>query len=157
MEERLLPFLLFLISCLGYSTKSLLPSYFKTIYINDVKNLTTKPLIENTMKEEVIRAFTKDGSLQVSSDRNSDMSMEIEIKEYKKSPQEYDASQTVYRWRIKITVHVLCTDQVKNRVFWEGDVSFWEDMGRTEEEEETIEKICKKIAEDIVTKTITNW
>ncbi len=146
------------IFCCGYSTRALLPPYLKSIYISQPVNNTTKPMLEEVLKRNLEMSFIKDGNLKVvGSIDEASLICETTIKNYSKSPVEYTVDQFVRHWRITITVHVKCTDQIKNRIFWEGDVSFWEDIQRIEDEEKAIDTLFKRISQEIVVKTVTNW
>lgn len=115
-------------------------------------------MLEEVLKRNLEMSFIKDGNLKVvGSIDEASLICETTIKNYSKSPVEYTVDQFVRHWRITITVHVKCTDQIKNRIFWEGDVSFWEDIQRIEDEEKAIDTLFKRISQEIVVKTVTNW
>ncbi|MBN2378770.1 hypothetical protein JXM67_03090 [candidate division WOR-3 bacterium] len=154
--------LLFLIGftycgCCGYSTRSLLPTYIKTINIAEVKNRTLHPLLAEDLNDRLVTAFTRDGRLRVSPDPSADLVLIIEITGYKRSAAVYDDSHNVSEWRYELRYSGNCTDQLKNNVLWEGTQQVFEVIDADVDEEDGIEQLLKSAADLIVQNILVAW
>jgi hypothetical protein len=143
--------------CCGYSTRSLLPTYIKTINIAEVKNRTLQPLLAADLNDRLVTAFTRDGRLRVSPDPSADLVLTIEITSYKRSAEVYDASRNVSEWRYELRYEGNCTDQVKNNVLWEGTERALEVIDADVDEEEGITELLESAADLIVQNVLVAW
>lgn len=153
-----LPVLAILLNCCGYSTRSLLPSYLRTIAIPLATNQTIRPQLGEQLTDLLIRSFNQDGHLRVVSGDQGNLVLECQITNYSKIPPAYTANQQVLAWRITIDAHVKCADLVKYQTLWEGSAQGWVTYDpNTQSEDDGIKGAMQKLSEEIVRKTITAW
>ncbi len=149
--------LLFWLSCCGYSTKSLLPSHFKNIYIEIFENRTIKIGLGEEMTREIIKQLTADGSLRVSGESKAQLKITGQISYFNKEPYVYSGNQTIDKYRISLRCNVQCIDLVKNEVYWEGEVSDWALIEQNQDESIGISEAMTKVAKETVRRILTNW
>ena len=143
------------ISCCGYSTRSLMPDYLQRIYIDLFENRTLKAGLDEIATNAVVEAFRSGSSLRIVNEASADLVLEGGVSGYSKSPHTYTSDQTILEYKITIKYSVRCLDKVRNEVFWEGDVSDWALYDT--DEEGAISEAAKKTAERLVTNILTNW
>lgn len=143
------------LSCCGYSTRSLMPDYLKRIHIDFFENRTLKAGLDEVATNAVIEAFRSGSSLRIVDEGSADLVLEGGVSGYSKSPHTYTSDQTILEYKITIRYSVRCVDKARNEVFWEGDVSDWALYDT--DEEQSIREAAKKAAERLVTNILTNW
>lgn len=155
MKKALL--ILFLFLACGYSTRSLLPAYLKTISILPVKNETVRPGLGEALTHQLIQGFTRDGRLRVV-ESAPDLLLECRITNFNRTPHAYDAAQRVSSYKISMEASARCQNRVRSELLWEGLVSIWVlyDPG-SETEEDGIRKGIEELSREILDKTLTAW
>lgn len=143
--------------CCGYSTRALLPSYLKTIYISEVENKTLRPLLAENLRDGLVLAFTRNGRLRVSSDASADLVLRISVTGYKRTAAVYDASRNVTQWKYELRFEGNCRDRVKNTVLWDERKTTSEVLDASLDEEEGIRKLLERAADEIVRSTLLAW
>lgn len=144
-----------MISCCGYSTRSLMPEYMQKIYIGILENRTLKPGLDELATNAVIEAFRSGSNLRIVDESSADLVLEGSVSGFSKDPHTYTSDQTILQYKITVKYSMRCIDKVRNEVFWEGDVSDWA-LYETDEEQ-GIRDASKKAAERLVTSVLTNW
>jgi hypothetical protein len=142
-------------SCCGYSTRSLLPDYIKKLHIKIFNNKTVKIGLEELATNAVLEAFRSGSGLRIVDEKSADIIIDGDVSGFSKDPLTYTAGQTILEYKITIKFSIRCIDQIKNEVFWEGEVSDWATY--TSDEQAGIEEAMKKTAERLVTVILTNW
>ncbi|MDH4211195.1 MAG: LPS assembly lipoprotein LptE [candidate division WOR-3 bacterium] len=144
-----------MLSCCGYSTRSLMPGYMQKIYIGILENRTLKPGLDELATNTVIEAFRSGSSLRIVDEGSADLVLEGSVSGFSKDPYTYTSDQTILQYKITVRYSMRCVDKVRNEVFWEGDVSDWALYDT--DEEQGIREAAKKAAERLVTNILTNW
>lgn len=144
-----------IISCCGYSTRSLLPDYFQKVHVKLFENRTLKPGLDELATNAVTDAFRSGSGLHITDESSADIIIEGKVAGYSKNPHTYTSDQTVTEYKITIKYSIRCIDRIKNEVFWEGTVSDWATFS-TDEERATDEAV-KKTADKLVDAILTNW
>lgn len=154
---RWLWILLFL-SCCGYSIRSPIPPYLKSIAIPIPENRTVRPGLSELLTETLIQDFNRDGRLRIVKPERATLILYTTITNFEKSPQEYDASQNVYLWKITIEAQIDCEDRVKKSTYWKGPISAWIAYDPSKEsEDEGIKRAIEKLSEEITRRILTSW
>jgi len=179
-KKYILLFSVFLFSVLsgcGYTTKSLLPSHIKTIYIDNFKNsidLTAEvsnkkpyklyePGLENETTRAIVDQFIFDGTLKVVKDLSeADSVLSGELREYIKEPLRYDDNNDVIEFTIKVVTSARFVDKRTNETIWKNNSFEGESDQRTqgtlEKSEDTArDEAVSDLARRIVEKTIEVW
>lgn len=122
---------LFIAGC-GYTTRSLLPENFKTIYVENVKNdirVTAeqnnlrmyrgyRPGMETELTKAIIDRYRFDGNLKVVSDNRADLILDCALIDYKRDALRYDANDNVDEYRIILIVNMKLIDAKTGDVVW---------------------------------------
>jgi hypothetical protein len=143
------------LSCCGYSTRSLLPEYMKTVHIKLFENNTLKAGIDETVTNSVIDAFISGSGLRVIDEAGAALVVEGRVSGYSRDPFTYTSAAAVIEYKVTVTLSARCIDQVRNEVFWEGSVSDW--VTYESDEDQAILDASKKAAEKLVNTILTNW
>lgn len=143
------------LSCCGYSTRSLMPEYMQKIHIGLFLNRTLKTGLDEVATDAVIEAFRSGSNLRIVDESGADLVLEGRVAGYSRDPHTYTSDQTILEYKITIRYSARCVDRVRNEIFWEGDVSDW--ALYSTDEEQGIREAAKKAAERLVTSILTNW
>jgi len=143
------------LSCCGYSTRSLIPNYMQRIHVDLFANRTLKAGLDELATNSVIEAFRSRSNLRIVDESSADLVLEGSVSGYSKSPHTYTSDQTILEYKITVRYSVRCVDKARNEVFWEGDVSDWALYDT--DEDQAIAEAAQKAAEKLVTNILTNW
>ncbi len=141
--------------CCGYSTRSLLPGYISKVHIKVFENQTYKTGLDELATSATIEAFRSGSNLRIVDESQADILIEGKVTGYSKDPYVYTGALNVSQYKITIKFTVTCFDQVKNSIFWQGEVSDWAIY--TTDEEKGIREAITKTAQRLVTAILTNW
>lgn len=141
--------------CCGYSTISLLPGYVKKVHIKIFENQTLKPGLDEIATQATIDAFRNNSNLIIVSEDQADIVISGKVTGFSKDPYVYTGALNVSQYKITIKFSVTCFDQVKNTIFWQGDISDWAIYNT--DEYLSIKEATKRTAERFVTTILTNW
>jgi regulation of enolase protein 1 (concanavalin A-like superfamily) len=127
----------------------------KKAHIKIFENQTYKTGLDEIATQATIEAFRTNSSLRIVDEANADIIIEGKVSGYAKDPYVYTGALNVTQYRITVKFSIRCMDQVKNAVFWEGDISDWATYETNEDDgiQEAVEKTAKKL----VTAILTNW
>lgn len=141
--------------CCGYSTHSLLPGYIKKVHIKIFENQTYKPGLDEIATQLTIEAFRNNSNLKIVSEDQADIVISGKITGFSKDPYVYTGALNVSQYKITVKFSVICFDQVKNTIYWQGDISDWAIY--TTDEDASIKEATKRTAERLVTTILANW
>jgi hypothetical protein len=144
-----------IISCCGYTTRSLLPDYIRKVHVKIFENQTVKAGLDEIATNTVIESFRSGSSLRIVDEKSADIIIEGKISSFSKDPYTYTSNQTIIEYKITVKFSVRCIDNVKNEIFWEGDISDWSTY--TTDEDKGITGAVQKTADRLVTTILTNW
>lgn len=160
----------------GYTTGSLLPSYLKTIYVDNFKNKIDidrevtgssrytlyRPGLENEITSEVVNRFVFDGNLKIEKRENADLILTSSLMNYQQEPLRYDKSDNVEEYRVRITVDIELKDVANDKILWTetgfaGEATY-KTQGQLATSETTArQKAIEDLARRIVERTIEAW
>ncbi len=181
VTRHLLRFLL--VACLlwsgcGYSTKSLLPSHLRTIYVQPFANRipigdevsahhpyqSSHPLLENDVTNAVIDRYIFDGNVKVSPvETEADMVLIGELIAYYRDPVRFsEGRESVEEYRLSLVTHLTLTDRRKGVLMWEetnfvGDTTYFLSGSLAKSDATAIEAAVQDLARRIVERTIEAW
>lgn len=142
----------------GYSTRSLLPSYLKTVAVVSVENSTTQPGLSEELNLALPRAFNADRNLRVTSPQQADLSLSVEITGYSRSAAAYDANQNIAAYEIMLTANFDAFDQVRDETFFSGTAISRVVYDPSSESEENVrQEAIEKLSKEIVRQVLTAW
>jgi hypothetical protein len=143
------------VSCCGYSTRSLLPNYIQKVHIMLFENRTLKVRLDEIATDAVLEAFRSGSNLQIVDENTADIIISGKVVGFSKDPYTYTSDQTILEYKITVKFSVRCLDKARNEIFWEGNVSDWATYET--DEDRAIEEATKKTAERLVNAILTSW
>lgn len=153
----------------GYTAGSLLPSHIDTIYIETFKNKTNEPNIEIVITNAIKDRFAWDGALKIDNKKdNADSMLQGEIVKYEKNPVAWGKNDEVEEYRLVLTVNLVYTDLVKNKVMWQEenfkvDSEYYttlKDQKFTStnlNKDDLIENVADELAFEVISRTVEGW
>lgn len=177
-NSAIYPLVLFLalLSGCGYTTRSLLPSNFKSIYIdnfvNEIKIAAEqtdermyrgyRPGLERDITKAVIDRFLFDGNLNISNDRDADLVLRGALMDYKRDALRYDANNNVEEYRILLIVNIELKDVRADKLVWEekgfaGETTYRTTGTLAKSESTAVSDAAKDLARRIVERTVEGW
>lgn len=151
LSKSLVYSLLAIVFWLGctYNFKGFTVRDIYSIAIPVFENKTIKYGLEETFTKYVIDAFIKDNRLKVV-DRDKAESILIgEIVSYNRVPFSYDGQANVKDYKIELSLKLTYKDK-EGKVILEKQITDWYAYSSQETEESGIEKLCEKLASDIL-------
>jgi outer membrane lipopolysaccharide assembly protein LptE/RlpB len=111
---------LFFIQGCGYTTRSLLPSNIKNIYVDNFVNKIKftaeandermyrayRPGMEIEVSNTIRNKYLMDGNLKVTNQENADLVLKGELVDFRNEALRYDRSDNVMEYRIRVVVNL---------------------------------------------------
>lgn len=157
----------------GYTTGSLLPTYYQQVYIAPVENKIDYmnqdqrklyvPGLETRVRSAVIDRFLFDGKLRVGEQDNADLVLVAQLISFEREDIRLTTSEDVKEYRLRITVSLKMIDKTnKDAVLWEepsfaGEATYFTTGPMARSESAAIEDTLKDLAMRVVARTIENW
>lgn len=176
MKKILFLILMFFLAGCGYTTHSLLPSDYKSIYVENFKNSIDvaaeqtnvrmyrgyHPGMETELTRVVINKFLIDGNLKVASPSSADVILKGELIDYKRDALLYDSNQNVDEYRVKIFVNIELYDVKAKKAIWQeksfaGETTYRTGGSLAKTENAAISDAMVDLARRIVERTVEAW
>jgi len=149
---------LLVLSCCGYSAKSLLPPHLRTVALNPAENSTSRPGIGDDFQVALEDAFNRDRNLRITAIENADLAVSTTVTAYVRLPSAYDAAQNITAYDLSVSASVDAEDRVKTEEFFSQIVSARITYDpESESEDEAALRAVEKLAEEVVGRIITTW
>lgn len=165
------------LSSCGYTTKSLLPTHIKTVYVDNFVNKidmtaeisNKKPYtlykanLENDLTKGILERFIFDGNLKVVTNKDeADSILSGELIEYAKEPLRYDDSDNVTEFKVRVAAAVKFIDLKDNKVIWQETKFSGESSERTQgpvqkSADTATNEAIADLARRIVERTVEVW
>ena len=160
----------------GYSTRSLLPPAYRTIYVEPFVNrlpitaeatelqrfTTSLPKLEEDITNGVINRFIFDGSLRVTPRKGeADLILTGELVDFHRQPLRLDDSGNVEEYRLNLVAHVALRNE-EGDLLWEepefiGDTTYFVTGSLSKTEVTAVDALVTDFARRVVERTIENW
>lgn len=157
----------------GYTTKSLLPSHLKTIFVKPVENKIEymnqdeRKLyiqgLETRVRTVLIDRFLFDGNLHVADEDQADMVVEAKLLSFVREDLQLAMNQDVKEYRLRVTVSLKVIDRTdNNKVMWEepsfsGESTYYVSGPLAKAESVAIDETLKDLAQRAVARTVEDW
>ncbi|OGX07942.1 MAG: hypothetical protein A2Z88_04680 [Omnitrophica WOR_2 bacterium GWA2_47_8] len=156
----------------GYTTASTLPSHLKTIYVEPLKNsvdYTSEakrniyfPLMEVTIRNEIINRFLFDGHLKIAKEENADLILRGELVNYERNVLRYTDNNDPLEYRIHVVINLTIIEREKDAVFLEetgfvGETTYFATGSLSKSEADAVQDAILDTAHRVVERTIENW
>jgi hypothetical protein len=161
-----------LITGCGYTTKSLLPENYHTIFIPpfenkiDFVNADDRKLyvagLESRVREAVVDRYLFDGNLRVADEGIADLVLKGKLIKFDREELRLQTDESVKEYRIRVTVALTLLEPAENIVIWEepafaGEATYYLTGPLAKSESQAIEDAIKDLAVRAVARTIENW
>jgi len=160
----------------GYSTRSLITSRFKTIYVEPIKNKvditnesannrlfrTYHPLLDRDITNAIIDRFTFEGGLRPAHEGDSDLTLKGELIDYKRDALRYDENDEVTEYRLTLTLNLVLWDNIRDEELWSesnfsGDTTYFTTGPHAKSESDAIGAAIEDLAKRVIERTIEDW
>ena len=160
----------------GYTTRSGLVSYLRTVYVKpfvnkiDITQLTTDyqrfPVyrhgIESDITNAVLNRFQFTGLLRPERPERADCRLEGELIQFRRDALRFSADKTVEEWRLNVVVNARLYDLHTNTTMWEttgltGDTTYFAVGANAESEATALNRAITDLARRIVERTVEDW
>ncbi len=167
---------IFFISGCGYTTHSLLPSNFKTIYIENFTNSINitaeqsnlrmyrgyKPGMEVELTKAVRDRFLFDGNLKITTKENANIILKGKLVDFKRDALRYDANDNVEEYRLKLIANLELEDAKGGKLLWKekgfaGETTYRTSGALAKNEDAAVKDVISDLARRIVERTIEAW
>ncbi len=167
---------LFFVSGCGYTTRSLLPPNFKSIYVDNFANNIKisaeqsnvrayrgyRPGMETSIRKAVMDRFLFDGNLKLTAEGSADLVLQGSLLDYKRDPLRYDNNDNIEEYRITLIVNLKLEDVKAGKVVWEeknfaGETTYRTGGSYAINENAAVDAAITDLARRIVERTIEAW
>jgi hypothetical protein len=169
--------LIFILSGCGYTTRSMVSSKFKTIYITPFANKIDitketdtadkykvyKPLLESEITRAVINRFLWDGNLKPAQKEVADLVLKGELIEFRRDALRYTQDgNNVEEYRLNLVVNISLWDNREEKLIWEqngftGDTTYFTIGPSLKSEDVAIKDALDDLGRRIVERTVEEW
>lgn len=165
-----------LVSGCGYTTASLLPASFKTIYVDNFTNSINvtaeqselrmyrgyRPGMETDITRQVKDRFIFDGNLKLAPLEKANLILKSELIDYRREPLRYDANDNIEEYRIKLIINMELQDAANGEVVWSekgfaGETTYRVSGTGSKSESAALNDAITDLARRIVERTIEAW
>lgn len=150
-----------LLGCGPYSFKgSSIPPHIKTIAVPLFEDRSSEFQIKEKLTDAVINEITRDNSLKIAGENQADAIVYGKIISVSDQAYNYNQNEQVNSYRVYITVEVEVKDVKNAKPLWKERWRQWGEYvldPTTDARQEGIDNALKKIAEDVLNKTVSGW
>ncbi len=156
----------------GYTTGSLLPSNFRTIYIEPFQNKVGfvnenvralyVPLLESKVRQSVVDRFVFDGHLRVKDGDKSDLVLKGNLIGFQRDELRLTDNQEVEEYRLRIIISMTLTDTSNGTVVWTepsfaGEATYFTSGPQAKSESAAMSDALLDLSRRVVERTLENW
>lgn len=160
----------------GYTTRSMISSQYRTIYITPFTNRIEfisqsdtgdkykiyRPHLETDVTKAVINRYIFDGNLKSVEKGSADLILIGDILEFRRDPLRYDDNDNVTEYRLNVVVNIALWDAKENRKIWEengytGDFTYFVTGSQAISEDKAVADSIQDLARRIVERTVEQW
>ena len=174
MDRLLRAFLpvFFVFAGCGYTTGSLLPANYRTLYVEPFQNKvkfisdTTRalyvPLLETKVRTAVVNRFQFDGHLKIKDSERADLILKGDLIEFNREELRLTDNKDVQEYRIRITMALTMMDAVSGEIFWSepsfsGEATYFTTGSQARSESAALDDALTDLSRRVVERTIENW
>jgi outer membrane lipopolysaccharide assembly protein LptE/RlpB len=157
----------------GYTTRSLLPENYKTIYVAPFENKIDYmnqddrkiyiPGLETKVRQAVIDRYLFDGNLHIGQENVADLVLKGQLLSFDRQELRLTTSEDVKEYRLLVTVALTLIDPAdNNKVVWQepsfsGEATYYVSGPLAKSESAAIDDAVNDLAQRAVARTIENW
>ncbi len=156
----------------GYTTGSLLPSNYRTIFVEPFKNQvgyvnennrgTYIILLETKAHTAVVNRFQFDGHLKIKTSGKADLILQGALTGFNRDELRLTENQDVQEYRIRVTMALTLTDAVTGETVWSepafsGEATYFTAGAQAKSESSALDEALIDLSRRVVERTIENW
>ena len=160
----------------GYTTRSLLPSEFKSIYVDNFVNKIKvtaessdermyrgyKPGMEIDVTNHIRNKYVFDGNLKVTDDKSANLILKGELIDFRNEALRYDRNDNIQEYRIRMVINMELVDAKTGKTRWKetsfAGESLYNPTGALQKtEEQAISDAEDDLARRVVERTVEEW
>jgi len=176
MQITQITFLFSIIAGCGYTTRSMVASKYRSIYIVPFVNKINiaqeeyagnkyriyRPLLETDVTKAVINKYLFDGNLRPVKEGSADLILKGELLEFRKDPLRYDDDNNVTEYRVNLIVNLTLWNRKENKLVWEeknftGNATYFTTGSQAKSEGQAVNDALEDLARRIVERTVEEW
>jgi len=166
----------FTVSGCGYTASSLLPTEFKTIYVENFVNKITvtkdmtdarmyvnyRPGMEVEVTKAVINRYLYDGNLAITQADKADLILKADLIDYRREALRYDANANVEEYRVTLAVDMELVNGHTGKTVWKernfgGQATYRTGGTLATTQDVAIRAASEDLARRIVERTVEAW
>lgn len=144
------------LSC-AYNFRGFVARDIHSIAIPVFENRTVKYGIEEQLTKLVTDAFIKDNRLKLLDRKSADSILLGEIVRYNKAPFSYDDQENVKDYKVDLGIKLTYKKSSGDKIILEKELRDWSLYSSQETEEDGLEKLCEKLADDMLKGIMGGW
>jgi len=167
---------IFSIAGCGYTTKSLLPSNLKTIYVDNLVNKINvtgessdtrmyrgyHPGMELETTRTIRNKYLSDGNLKIADKETADLILTGELVDFRNEALRYDRNNDIEEYRARLVVNLELRNAKDGKVRWTENNFAGESLYRTtgtlvKSEATAIKEAADDLARRVVERTVEEW
>ncbi len=156
----------------GYSTRSVLPSQYRKIYVAPFKNKidystdraynTYFPLLEVNVRNAIVDRFLFDGHLKIIQEDKANLILSGELLGYERNVLRYNDNNNPLEYRIHIVIGMSLFDPATQEIVWTepsfvGETTYFVSGAEVKSEADAIQDAVTDLARRVVERTIEDW
>ena len=160
------------VSGCGYTTGSMLPSKYRSIYVepfynkiefvNENVRMLYVPLLETKVRTAIIDRFQMDGHLHMNESDKSDLVLKGDLVGFQRDDLRTDQNQNVQEYRLRIIVSLTMIDKATGEIFWQepsfaGESTYFTTGPQAKSESDALNDTLTDISRRVVEHTVENW
>ena len=167
---------IFFIAGCGYTTKSLLPSNLKSIYVDNLVNKIKvtaessdarmyrgyRPGMELEATRTIRDKYLSDGNLKIADPETADLILTGELVDFRNEALRYDRNNDIEEYRVRLVVNLVMKNAKDGKVRWTEKNFAGESLYRTTgtlatSEANAIQRAADDLARRVVERTVEEW
>jgi len=160
----------------GYTTRSMISSEYRTIYIAPFANKVDitrdsasgnkykiyRPMLETDVTRAVNNKYLFDGNLKPVSKDSADLLLKGELIDFRRDPLRYTDDEQIYEYRINIVVNISLWNNKTDQLIWQennftGDFTYFVSGPQAKSEGTAVNDAIADLARRVVERTVEQW
>jgi hypothetical protein len=166
----------FIASGCGYTSRSMISSKYRTVYVTpfinkiDITQETNvaskykvyRPMLERDVTKAVVDKYIFDGNLRPVEETAADVILKGELIDFRRDPVRYTENNDIEEYRLNIVVNISLRDRKDEKLLWEeigftGDTTYFIIGPQVKSEDAAVNDAIKDLARRIIERTVEQW
>lgn len=147
--------------CFRYSFTGSMPPHLKTVAVITLEDRTAELGLREKVTDAIVEAYRNDNTLRITDPTSADAILTGEVVALLEAPYAFTTTETVTETRVTISIRIKLEDKVKGKILYDGTLSAFGGYGAASSvnvtRKDAIDEAIKKLASEVVTKTLSGW